>query len=445
MADASKRLDAKDEPRRPRPRASAFSRRLALEGGRSATLAALLLFLLGFLPLPFGSLATLAFLLAGLVALVEVLVRRVPFRFAGGVRFAVITAFAYYAVDAAAVIFYGDRGRAWMPAVESIHFLLFPFVLAVIASVRDSDPLRLFVMGARIGAMAGFAIALVQAVDSINRVVGGMINPIPFGSTAALFAFISLVRVGEEGRAGRVLAVAAFAAGLGASLLSQSRAGWMAVPVLAIVVIAYFAVRYGRRTALLSGLALAAIAIIVGFLGRGALNERIEETVAMFRNFEFGQERDTRAPEYSLDQRALMLVYGAEVFVDRPLLGYGPHNAVAAVQARAAGDGNTIDVFGHLHNEMLTEAVGNGIVGLVTLFLILAAPLVVALRSTRDDRYAARIAIAALLTASWLVFGLTGQTFRHDISNTVYLGILLALAADAVRSARTAAAVRPNG
>lgn len=386
----------------------------------------------------------MAFLLAGLIALVEVLIRRVPFRFAGGARFVVVAAFAYYAVDAAAVIFYGDRGRAWVPAAESIHFLLFPFLLAAVASVRDADPLRLFVIGARIGAVAGGAIALVQVFDNINRVVGGMINPIPFGSTAALFAFISLVRVGGEGRAGRVLAVAAFAAGLGASILSQSRAGWMAVPFLAIVVIFHFAARYGRRTAILASLALAAIAIVVGFLGRGALNERIEETVAMFRNFDFGQERDRRAPEYSLDQRALMLVYGAEAFADRPFLGYGPHNAVAEVQARAADQGHTIDAFGHLHNEMMTEAVGNGVLGLATLLLILAAPLVVALRSVRDDRYGARVAIAAMLAGSWVVFGLTGQTFRHDISNTVYLAVLLALAADAMRSARLAA-VTPDG
>ncbi|MCW5716371.1 MAG: O-antigen ligase family protein [Bauldia sp.] len=378
------------------------------------------------------------------MALVEVLVRRVPFRFAGGVRFAVIAAFAYYALDAAAVIFYGDRGRAWMPAVESIHFLLFPFLLAAIASVRDADPLRLFVLGARFGAIAGMAIALVQVFDNINRVVGGMINPIPFGSTAALFAFVSLVRVGEEGRFGRALAVAAFAAGLGASLLSQSRAGWMAVPVLAIVIIVYFGARYGRRTAILGGLALAVVGLVVGFLGRGAINERIDETLAMFRNFEFGQGRDTRTPEYSLDQRALMLVYGAEAFADRPLLGYGPHNAVTTVQARAADDGNTIDAFGHLHNEVLTEAVGNGVVGLATLLFILAAPLVVALRAPRDDRYAARVAIAAMLTLSWIVFGLTGQTFRHDLGNTVYLGVLLALAADAMRSARLATVVRPD-
>jgi len=387
----------------------------------------------------------MAFLLAGLVALVEVLLRRVSIRFAGGVRFAVIAAFVYYAVDAAAVVFYGDRGRAWMPAVESIHFLLFPFLLAAVASVRDADPLRLLVMGARIGALAGAAIALVQYVDNINRVVGGMINPIPFGSTAALLAFISLVPVGGEGRAGRYLAVAACAGGLGASILSQSRAGWMAVPFLALVVIVHFGARYGRRTAILAGLGLAAIAIVVGFLGRSALNERIEETVAMFRNFDFGQERNTGAPQYSLDQRALMLVYGAEAFADRPLLGYGPHNAVAEVRARAADDGYTIDAFGHLHNEMLTEAVGNGILGLATLLLILAAPLVVALRSARDERYAARVAIAAMLTGSWVVFGLTGQTFRHDISNTVYLAVLLALAADAMRSARLAAPVRPDG
>ncbi|MCC6734736.1 MAG: O-antigen ligase family protein [Bauldia sp.] len=424
---------------------SVLGRRLALDPGRSATLAALLLFALGFLPLPFGSLATLLFLVAGLVALVEVLARGVPFRFAGGVRFAVIAAFAYYAVDAAAVILYGNRGSAWMPAAESVHFLFFPFLLAVVASVRDADPLKVFVWGARAGAIAGAAIALVQVFDNVNRVVGGMINPIPFGSTATLFAFIGLIGFSGEGRFGRVMAVVAFAAGLAASLLSQSRAAWMAVPVLAIVTIVYVGARYGRRTAVLAGLGLAVLAAVVGFFARDALEERLGETLAMFRGFEFGQQRDHNAPEYSLDQRVLMVVYGMDAFGQRPLLGYGPQNAVAEVQELAAADGYTIGGFGHLHNELLTEAVGNGLLGLATLFLVLAAPVVVALRAPRDGRFGARIAIAAMLTGSWVVFGLTGQTFRHDISNTVYLAVLLALAADAMRSARLVPVSPPSG
>ncbi|MGV8838885.1 MAG: O-antigen ligase family protein [Bauldia sp.] len=389
--------------------------------------------------------ATLAYLLAGLVALVEVAVRKVPFRFAGGVRFAVIAAFAYYAVDAVAVVFYPDRGRAWMPAAESLHFLFFPFLLAAVASVRDADPLRMFVWGTRAGAIAGAVIALVQMLDNVDRVVGGMINPIPFGSTAVLFAFIGLIGFRGEGRFGRVASVVAFAAGLAASLLSQSRAAWMAVPVLAIVMIVYLAARYGRRTAAFAGIALAALAAVVGFFAQDAIEERIGETIAMFRGFDFGQQRDRNSPEYSLDQRALMLVYGMDAFRERPLLGYGPQNAVAEVQRRAAADGYTIDDFGHLHNEMLTEAVGNGLVGLVTLLLVLAAPVVVALRAPRDERYAARIAIAAMLTGSWVVLGLTGQTFRHDLSNTVYLAVLLALAGDAMRSARRASVSRPAG
>jgi O-antigen ligase len=288
------------------------------------------------------------------------------------------------------------------------------------------------VLGARLGAILGAAIAAIQLADGLDRAVGGMINPIPFGSTAALFGFMSLIGLRDEDLRGRVFAYAGFAAGLCGSVLSEARGAWLAVPVFGVIVLLYFWVGYGREFALRFIGAMAIVAALVALATSGSIRERLGDTAIMFEGFEFG--RAERGEVSTLDQRALMVAYGLEAFRDRPILGYGPQNAVAEVRARAAADGYEVLLYGHLHNEYVMEAVGNGAVGLVTLLIVLAAPIVVAIRSRRDDRYASRLAFACLVSSGPAISGLTGLAFGHDLTNSVFVGGLLALALSATNA-----------
>jgi O-antigen ligase len=263
-----------------------------------------------------------------------------------------------------------------------------------------------------------------------------MINPIPFGTVATLFAFLSLLGIGEDNPRGRLFAVVAFAAGITGSALSATRGGWIAIPVFVLVLFIYLGRRYGRRTMAITALILAVAVVLAAILARDTIRQRLDETLVMFRGFEFGQA--TTGEIATLDQRAMMAAYGLEAIRDRPILGYGPQNAVAEVRSRAAADGYTIDAYNHLHNEFITETVGNGIVGLVTLLLVLAAPIVVALRSRRDNRFAERLAAALLFSSGSAIFGLTGIAFGHDLTNSVFVAGLLAISLSAIRSQQAA-------
>jgi O-antigen ligase len=315
----------------------------------------------------------------------------------------------------------------------SLHFLLLPILLAGLAPVRI-DAIKVFVRGAQVGAVVGGVIAVIQVWDGIDRAVGGAINAFPFGAIAAWLACVSLIGAGDYGWRGRAFAASAFAAGLIASILSESRGAWLALPVLVVILLVYFYRRYGPRVAWGGAGALAVIAVAVALIAGGSIRERLTDTFAAFEGFEFGRA-DLNAPDvFSLDQRALMMAYGLEAIADRPILGYGPQNAVTEVRLRAGADGYAIEQYGHLHNEYLTETVGNGIVGLVSLLLLLAAPVVTALRSERDKRYADRMALAAIVSAGAALFGLTSLAFGHDITNTVYAGALLAVCLSAAAS-----------
>ena len=410
-----------------------FLRSLEVDVGKRFTLAAAVLFLLGFLPMPLGSLATVLFFAMAIVALTDIIPRRVPLRFPPPTGFAVAACLIYFAVDAASLIIYDNRADGWIPVVASLHFLLLPILFAGLLPAR-MDPIKVFVRGAQIGAIVGAIIAVIQNWAGIDRAVGGMINSFPFGATAAWFACISLIGVADAGRSGRTLAAIAFSAGLTAALLSEARGAWLALPVLMVILLFYLRAQLGGRIAVIAAGGLAVISMVVIVAAGDSLRERFNETFVMFQGFEFGQADPTVLDVYSLDQRALLMAYGLEAAVDRPILGYGPQNAVAEVRARAAVDGHEIDQYGHLHNEFLTETVGNGLVGLATLLLLLAAPIVTAYRSARDSRYADRQILAVLMTTGAVLFGLTSLAFGHDITNSIYASALLVICLSAAAS-----------
>lgn len=415
-----------------------FARRFAINDGTSFTAAAAILFLLGFMPMPFGSLGTFIFAAAALIAIVLMVRRRVAWRVPPPLRFAAGACLFYFAVNLLSPLTYADGSGGWMPIVSSLHFVLFvPLALALATS--DDDPIAAYVRGARVGAIVGGLIAVLQLVDGLDRASGGAVSSYPFGAAAAWFTAVSLIQIGHSRRE-LIFSAVAFAFGLGASILSESRGVWLALPVLMIVALLYFKARFGFRTAAAGFGVLAVVAVGVLAAASDSVRERFEETFAMFEGFEFGAADRSSSDEYSLDQRALMLAYGVDAIGDRPLLGYGPQNAVEEVRRRAAADGYSIQRYNHLHNEYLTETVGNGLIGLISLLLILAAPPVVAYRSVRDSAYPERVALGWFATAGAATYGLTSLAFGNDITNTVFVGMLLTVSLSAVASAKRAGA-----
>jgi O-antigen ligase len=393
---------------------------MEIESGRQFSVAAVAMFALGFLPMPFGSVSTVVYFALGLATLVEIARRRVSFRLPPAVQFAAVVCVAYFLLNAVSVVIYENQAGSVGPLVGALHFLVWPVVFAGLASDKF-DAVRCYVYGARAGALLGGAIAIIQVSDGIDRATGGMINSVPFGTTAVWFACVSLIGSWDSGWRNRAFAGAAFAAGLAAAFLSETRGAWLPLPFLLIVMLFYLRYRYGGRAAVWALGMISALSVGAAIVAGDSIRERLGETVLMFRDFELGGD----AP--SLDQRALMTVYGLEAVADRPLTGYGPQNAMPEVIGRAARDGFEILRYRHLHSEYLWAAVANGIAGVAVLLVLLATPVATALRLARDDVFKDRMAIAGIATIGAALTGITHGVFHHDITNTVYLGMLLAV------------------
>jgi hypothetical protein len=113
----------------------------------------------------------------------------------------------------------------------------------------------------------------------------------------------------------------------------------------------------------------------------------------------------------SVNQRLAMLQAGWQAFRDAPWLGHGGQNRFAAARPYLPDD---FEDFSHLHNDLLTHAVAGGVPAVVLLCLILAFPLLQALRAAHRTHN--NIQIALLFCGAFTGTALTNNVLFVDIS-----------------------------
>ncbi|CEJ13969.1 O-Antigen ligase [bacterium YEK0313] len=397
--------------------------------------------LLGFLPLPLGSVATLWFFIGA--AYVGILwgAGRVRWVWPRETAFGCTVALAYFAVAVLSPVLFPNRLMGLLDVGTTIHFLLFLVLVGAMVQTPRIDVFDLFLHGIRAGAISALIFASIEAfVFGRSRPTAGMANAIPFGDVAILAAGLSLIGFSRLSRPHKVFAIVASAAGLGACLLSQTRGALLALPLIVLALGVYLWPIIRRRTGM-TVLALVLVGAAVG--GLGLIAKVSDRFVELRSSLADGEAMNSRDP--STAHRAILWTYGAEAFLSRPVLGYGSQNAVSEVRRRAAKNGFDVPPYRHLHNEFITTAVGRGLVGLVALLAVLAAPIIIAVGSVRDDRYRDRVAFAIMLSGGYAIFGMTNLIFSHDQMNTVFMSAYVVLLVAAYQAAtRQTAFYRPS-
>jgi hypothetical protein len=105
-------------------------------------------------------------------------------------------------------------------------------------------------------------------------------------------------------------------------------------------------------------------------------------------------------PDGSIAQRLAMLEAGGQAFREAPWLGHGGQNRFAAARPYLP---EGFPDFSHLHNDFLTHAVAGGVPAVALLCLILAFPLLIALRAPTRDRLHTALLFSGAFTGTALV------------------------------------------
>jgi O-antigen ligase len=281
------------------------------------------------------------------------------------------------------------------------------------------------------GALGAGAIALYERVVLGHARASNGMNAIPFGNLALLLGGLSLLaalwclRRGEARRRWLLgLALVAAVAGGCGSLLSGTRGGWVALPLLLLLV--YRAARplLPKRYTLAPAVALLLILIGVASHPQSGVSARLGMAVGEVQEYWKGGARET-----SVGLRFEMWRTAWLLFRERPLVGWGEGGVVQGRDALVARGEVHADVarFEQLHSDLFDTAARRGLVGLAALLLLYGMPLWLFWRRLpgQDVEPGVQVLAAAgmMIPVAFIDFGLTQTMLRDPRGLSGYLGL----------------------
>ncbi|MBZ9538065.1 O-antigen ligase family protein [Modicisalibacter tunisiensis] len=286
------------------------------------------------------------------------------------------------------------------------------------------------------GALGAGSIALFERlIEHQERADNGM-NAIPFGDLSLLLGSLSLLAAlywpMRSGHACRYstgstgLTLLAALGGLLASLLSGTRGGWIALPLMAgLLLLAHWRGINGARSSrpLRYGVWGGAVMILViAVLPQSGVVDRLIHAWSQSQAYALGEDRTS-----SVGLRLEMWRGGWQLFQQRPWFGWGEGRLMEAMQALADQGRIHPDAvqFGQLHSDIIDTLARRGIAGLIALAGLYGVPIWLFTRRLQHHQARVRVlAVAGLMiTTAFILFGLT-QTLLRDVRGlSGYLGL----------------------
>jgi len=362
-----------------------------------------------------------------------------PFRLKGGL---LVTAYPWY--TAAMLCF-----MVYLPLQQAIEGYYLPREFDGLSRLALSLPIFLLLVNLPVrylkalgwGCALGAIGAGLWAVDSnlhmtindLNRLGNDYTNPIPYGNTALLLGFLSVMTMRWDDypsvlvkRVGIAIKLLGLAGGVYASYLSGTRGGWLAIPLFLVLCSLNFGwIR--RRRHWLAALLVAVVAmsaLLASPLGR----ERVMATRSDLVMLSEGS-----GAYKSIGARLQLWRASIHLFEAHPLLGPGKGHLEASLKEMAnPGEVPGFIVNQRAHSEFFSTISELGAVGVVCLALLYFGPLLYFVRyrksPQRDVSTAAYCGIA--VSGSVIIFGLSIDVFTVVMSTALialFWAVLLAV------------------
>lgn len=286
--------------------------------------------------------------------------------------------------------------------------------------------------GLPLGAFAAASMATYIVVEYVARAESTFLNAIHFGDIALLIGVLSAMSIHwlkRDSAFGVVLKLAGALAGCYASWASQSRGGWIALPLLVVICLWAGGKTWNRR-ARLSAVLLLCAAIVVPVAFSKTVRERMFTDISTdLIKLEQGQ------PDTSVGIRLELYKTAVTLIRDNPVFGLGAHgfhDAMTPLEQAGAITPTTASLGrGEVHNQILAYGADYGLLGIFSMLAVYAVPAwFFSLCIRRGDTRARRTGVLGLVTAvSFFVFGLTVETFNLKVTAAFYATMLAVLAA----------------
>lgn len=380
-----------------------------------------------------GGMNSLFFLLVGLSCFTLVRQRQVHPKYFDNNATALAVAFS----SAAIAIFLSQAYHGNFdphPYDGASRFILAIPVYLVLRNVRLRT-IASFQYGLPLGAMTALLLITFTSghYSGTDRASTVFMHPIYFGDLTLMLGFLSLFSINLFNRDTPLLTalkILGCVAGIYVSILSESRGGWIAIPVFLTLwlVVQNKKQQYIRLT---YALPLLVVTLLAGYFFIGIIQHRIDRIFYELANFSNGQADSSIGIRLQLWKAALHL-YG-----NNPLFGVGPDGFAQSMTALRQSGFITPEAAklgrGEVHSQILASMVGLGIPGLLSILAIYFVPLFMFCKATRSSVNAQRTAgmMGICLTLGFFLFGLSVETFNIKMIVSFYsltLAVLLAIA-----------------
>lgn len=335
------------------------------------------------------------------------------------------------------ILAYPEGG--WNQWDRPMKFFLSAVCLVFVAACPPRP--RASFWGLLVGCAGAGAVALWQVgVEGAPRASGfpsGRTNAIQWGNLAVLLGAMLAAHLMAMRKQLNpwIIAVGALAtaAALNASVLSQSRGGWLAL-LLALPVGLWLVFRFNRRRLARVVGAVVAVVLVVGAANHDVLDQRWEVMTSEVQVYQAQRSANT-----SVGQRLEHWRFAWDLGLERPLIGWTTTGYLKEKDRRVAAGlyQPSIQEYVFVHNEVLDVFVKAGLVGVAWLLALYFWPIyllwpskkrVAAFAGQPDDWRAQWLAlrVAGLcVPVLYIGFGLTQVFFAHNSGIMGYLFLIM--------------------
>jgi len=279
-------------------------------------------------------------------------------------------------------------------------------------------------------AVIAFAIAIYDRFYlGLKLPFGNMIH-IQAGDMALSLGWLSFVLfvygLSKKERFFTVLCLLGILAGLGASVLSTARGGWVSLPVVLIAIFWIFRQQVSKK--FLFGLCSSIIIIstILFMIPQTQVSQRIAQAESDIVNYFQKNNPDTSiGARFEMWKGALMMAQ------ERPLTGTG-EVAFKQYFKKYAGEqkiAQSASIYAHAHNLYLDNLAKNGVFGLLSLLTIFLVPLYGFIKATASANLETKTiaALGVIHILAVMMYGMSESFFSLHTTQMFYFFLLLIL------------------
>ena len=233
-----------------------------------------------------------------------------------------------------------------------------------------------------------------------------------------------------------VLSVIGGLCGIVGSLLSTARGGWVALPILLIVILWIYRHSLSKRFFLTFFGIIAVASVGISQMPNNRIMERIDIARKDIQLYLDNNDGNT-----SLGARFEMWKSALEMVKEKPLFGWGIQGATEKRKQETKErivTGN-IGQFTHAHNQYLDDLSKRGIVGLLALLAVLFIPLRTFMKNLKtannEIKLIATLGVAHILSV--MIYGLSQGFLVHN-SGTIFYFFLTIVFYTAIRTRQKA-------